>query len=455
MKKKKIFNMILAGCLSMALLLTGCGGAAPSEESTENPATEETTEETTESEATDTAEATGEVVVLNYPTFNVGMDLNAPVTERILERFREEFAGKIEVEIEELPSDVIYADKMKVLAAAGELPDVIDGKNGIRDLGIKNGQAVDLRPFLDANPHFRDVEIGAEALAANTEEDGAIYSIASSASVAGYYYNKEMFAEAGIEPAKTWDEFMDNCEKLLAAGHTPLALMTGENSWTTNLFLAAMVASEDVEFMTTKYPDTYQNVAMERALERMQICLQKYTTADALGALYANAANNFLQEQAAMVANGSWMIGDFSNLEKTSEGFVDKVGFAMYPGDGIMNAVAEGYAMCAPPERQEAAFELLMALNDTKKQADSLILTGDLPVSSEIEIDDELKKESPLLAGYADATLNAKYRFATFDVVAYPSVVDAFAKYYPELAAGSLDAKGMIERLDEAAANAE
>ena len=448
--------MVLAGCMSLCLILAGCKATTQEGVSATSPSTEEeTTSQSTAEETGTGGETTGEPIVLTYPTFNVGTHLYAPVEERALERFREKFAGKIELVIEELPSDVVYADKMKVLAATGELPDVVDGKNGIRDLAILNGQAVDLRPFLDANPHFRDVVIGAEAIAANTSEDGAIYSITGATGMAGYYYNKEMFAAAGIEPAKTWEEFMDNCDKLLAVGHTPLALMTGENSWTTNLLLGAMVASEDEEFMNTKFPATYQNDAMERGLERIQVCLQKYTTPDALGALYANAANNFLQEQAAIIANGSWMIGDFSNLEKTSEGFVDKVGFAMYPGDGIMNTFAEGLVVCAPPERQEAAFELLMELFDTQTQIDTIKYAGNLPTSAEAEITEEIRQESPLLADNVDALLIAQYRFTTFDVSAYPSVVDTFGKYYPELAAGSLDAKGMIEKLDEAAAGAE
>ena len=54
-----------------------------------------------------------------------------------------------------------------------------------------------------------------------------------------------------------------------------------------------------------------------------------------------------------------------------------------------------------------------------------------------------------------DAVQKAETTVQTFDVLAYASVVDAFGQYYPELAAGSLDAAGMAEKLDEAAAKAE
>ena len=46
---------------------------------------------------------------------------------------------------------------------------------------------------------------------------------------------------------------------------------------------------------------------------------QNYTTQDAIGGKYENAANNFLAGQTAMLANGPWMIGDFSDTSMTEE----------------------------------------------------------------------------------------------------------------------------------------
>lgn len=403
--------------------------------------------------------AEGEKIQIKYPTFAVGAHLGAPSEQACIARFNEKFGDIYELVLEELPSDTVYTDKMKTLAATNELPDVIDGKNGLRDLAIKNGQAIDLTPFLDADPEFRDNVIGAEAIAANTSEDGKIYSITGVVQAIGYFYNKELFAQAGIEPAETWDEFWENCEKLLEAGITPMALMTGENSWTTNLLLAAMVGGKGeagVEFMNTKYPETYQTPEMIAALEEMQVALQKYTTPDALGAAYANAANNFLTENAAIIFNGSWMIGDFSNPEKTEEGFEDKVGFALYPGKGLIQTYAEGNSICTDdPEKQEAAWAWVKELNGTEMQYDKMVFSGDIPSSKEIEITEEYKAENPLFAANVDGVQNAEYSVATFDVMSYATVVDAFGQYYPELVAGTLDAAGMAAKLDEAAKKAE
>jgi raffinose/stachyose/melibiose transport system substrate-binding protein len=396
-------------------------------------------------------------VVLNYPHYAVGTHLGRPAWEAFYARFSEKYKGQITLRIEELPSDTVYNDKMKVLAASKELPDVVDGKNGLRDLAIQNGQAVELTPFLNRDPEFRDKVIGPAAIAANTMPDGKIYSVFWATQVIGYYYNKEMFQKAGITPAKTWDEWFSNCEKLKATGVAPLALMTGENSWTTNLILSAMVASRGSAgqtFMNTKYPKTYQTPEMIGALTDMQKCLQNYTTPDALGALYANAANNFFMEQAAIIANGPWMIADFSNPEKTAPGFDKKVAWALYPGDGLVTSYAEGLVLCSPPERVEAGWTFIKELSSRESQIDRLRYEGQLPAAVDLQIPADVTEKMPMVVEHANAVGKMKYHGDTFDVMAYASVVDAFGRYYPELAAGTLTPAAMAARLDEAAAAA-
>jgi raffinose/stachyose/melibiose transport system substrate-binding protein len=219
-----------------------------------------------------------------------------------------------------------------------------------------------------------------------------------------------------------------------------------------------MIASQSPEaevMMNTRYPATYQTPEVIQALGWIQTCLQKYTTPDALGALYANAANNFLMEQAAIISNGSWMIVDISNPEKTAPGFESKVGFAMVPGDGVMKGYAEGNVMTkSTQEKQDAAFKFMKEYSSRESQLDRIRLAGDLPCASDITISDDIKQKNPLLAASAEAAIGAKYSYPNLSVTAYAGVIDAFGRYYPELAAGRLTPAQMAARLDEAAAAA-
>ena len=394
-------------------------------------------------------------VVLNYPHYDVGTQLSVPWWQAVYKRFNDKYAGKITVNIEEIPTDTLYAEKMKVLAATRQLPDVVDGKNGIRDLAIQNGQAVELTPFLNRDPDYRDKAIGPAALSANTRADGKIYSITAGSQVIGYYYNKDLFQKAGISPAQTWDEWFSNCDKLKAIGVAPIAMMTGENSWTTNLILSVMVASRGQAgqtFMNTLHPQSYQIPEMIGGLTDIQRCLMNYTTPDALGANYANAANNFLMEQAAIIANGPWMIADFANPDKTAPGFDKKVAWSMYPGNGLVTSYAEGYVLCSPPERADAGWTFLQALTDRDSQIDALRLMGALPVAVDLQIPDDVRQSMPMVVDHANAVGKMKYHGNTFDVVSYSSVVDAFGRYYPQLASGALTPAAMAAQLDAAAA---
>ncbi len=452
---KNVKMRILAALLASTMLIgaTACGTTPASSSSADSES-----ESSSASEGEDSSsegESSGEKVVITYPTYQVGTHVGAPLHEAQMALFEEMYGDEIELEIEELPTDSAYADKLKVLAATNELPDVVDGKNGVRDLAVQNGQAMDWTDELAADPEFA-AEIGQAAIDATTYQ-GGVYSISNALVSVGYFYNKEMFDAVGIKPAETWEEYMENCEKLLAGGYTPVALMTGENSWTTNLILASMVGTNGEagnEFMNTQYPETYNTPEMIEALTMMETMLQKYTTPDAVGAIYANAANSFCQEQTAMIANGAWMSSDFSNPEKSPEGFEEKVGFAVYPENGLISNFDIGFVVNADtPETIDASIKLTKLLTDAEGQALRAEMLNVVPLT-DVEISQEVLERDVFFAELLEARKTVDYQYMNFDLSAYPAVVDAFGQYYPELAYDVITPEEMVLKLDEAAASA-
>ena len=395
-----------------------------------------------------------DVVIINYPTYRVGTDSSAKVESQLIEEFNQKYEGKYKVVVEELPSDSAYADKMKVLAASNELPPIVDGKSGVRELAIQNGQAVDLTELIDADPEYK-AEIGEDAIAANTI-DGKLYSIAIGTVVMDYYYNAEIFEAAGIEPAQTWDEFMKNLQKIKDAGYTPISMMTGENCWVTNVLLAAMIGTNGEAgntFMNTKYPETYQTPEVIDGLGMIQTILQDYTTADAVGSTYSVAANHFLNGEVGIFCNGTWMIGDFSNEEVAVPGLADKISSAVYPENGAFSQYEVGLMICTDdPELQEAAWEFVKF--KTNKEAQKLMLEENnvAPLTDQVEISEEFAAKNPLLGKIIDECGKADYKFMTFSNTAYSNVVDEMVNIYPGLASGEISPKEMAAKMDEAAA---
>lgn len=431
-KAKRIAAAAMAAVLTISL--ASCSSVSGNTESTGSTAQQE--------------------ITISYTTYRVGTHVSAKAETKLIDDFNTKYAGKYKVVVEEVPSDQAYADKMKVLAASQELPDVVEGKDGIRELAISNGQAIDLTSFVNEDADYKK-SIGDEAIKANTV-DGKLYSIANGNQIIGYFYNKELFEKAGITPATTWSGFMDNLKKLKDAGITPISMMTGENCWTTNLLLAAMVGTSDDTgntFMKTQYPTTYKTKEVTDALTMIQTILSQYTTKDALGADYNVAANHFLNGETAIICNGPWMESDFSNTEKAMEGLADKVDVAVYPNDGAFAQYEVGYMDCAStPEKQKAAFEFIKYKTGLEGQQVMLEMSGTVPLTNEVQISDEYKANNPLMSKIIEMGNAAKYKFNTFDNMAYSGVITEMGKAYPSLANGEITPEQFAGMMDDAAA---
>ena len=202
MKTKRILSLLMAGAL-LTGALTGCGSK--------------------KDDSAQSGDNSG-VITINYPTFQCGTNTSAPVCDELIKEFNEKYAGKYEIKKEDVPGDQNYIDKIKVQLGTGDLPPVIYGGGyNLLDMVVAKGLAVDLTDAVNSDADWKAL-YSDTALATNSR-DGKIYASSMEGQVIGYFYNKDLFKQAGItEPAKTWDEFFQQCDKLKAAGITPLAI---------------------------------------------------------------------------------------------------------------------------------------------------------------------------------------------------------------------------------------
>jgi raffinose/stachyose/melibiose transport system substrate-binding protein len=77
----------------------------------------------------------------------------------------------------------------------------------------------------------------------------------------GWFYNKDLFAKAGVTPPKSWPEFVDVCTKLKKAGITPAALtwVIGLNQWQGAAYLDQFFRNERYEIGGAKPGDWCYN----------------------------------------------------------------------------------------------------------------------------------------------------------------------------------------------------
>src|SRR5690606_1103297 len=94
------------------------------------------------------------------------------------------------------------------MMAAGQAPDVFYTNNAVRDRLAAEGRLLDLRPYAENDPVWS--RLRPEVRDAAVSADGGIYSLGNYTQTAGVYYNRAVFAEAGIAPPTvdwTWADF--------------------------------------------------------------------------------------------------------------------------------------------------------------------------------------------------------------------------------------------------------
>ncbi len=391
-------------------------------------------------------------ITITFPTLFVGENSMAPWFSTVLARFNAEYGDQIHVQIEEIPGDQAYLDKMKILLASGDLPDVIFGIN-IMDLAVQQNAYVDLTPYLDADPAWK-ATISEAGLEFNSR-NGKVYGIPSSVNYIGYFYNKELFAKAGIDaPAETWDEFWANCDKLKAAGITPMSQQTGEDAWTTMLLFSALVGTDGEagnKFMNTVNPTDYNIPEVINAFAKIKDVLQNYTTADAIGGGYENAAVAFETEQTAMMFNGTWMISEFNDPGKTADGFAAKIGAAAFP-NGIISTPNIGYSVGSKDkEHADAAVTFIKFITSLDSQELLLTMGGVLPESPALDLSDDVVAQQPILAELLQSGNKVQYQFMDYQMAWYTNTLDVLGTELSSLYYDLITPEELAQMMTEAA----
>ncbi|MDY3919459.1 MAG: extracellular solute-binding protein [Candidatus Limivivens sp.] len=379
----------------------------------------------------------------------------------IMDAFNEEYAGTYRIETEKLAgASEDYRSKLKMLNSSESLPAIlfsIGTEPAFLDLMIENDRLVDLGPYLEEDPEWT-ANLIPQSIEEFKTEKGTFLEPLSGLQMSGIYYNKDLFAQAGIsEFPKTWEEFFQVCDQLLEAGITPLSLHTTETAWCAMLFTTAYLSQTEagMEFMQQQFPDSYDTPEFREAVEMMVELFQKYSTEDAVGGSYALAANHFFAGDTAMIANGPWMMQSLTDTSYAEEGFEEKVGYATYPGNammGSMEAFAKAVSVDHSPEVIEGAIEYLKFASRPEFVVEQAVRTGAMPVTIEIG-QEEIDKMIPPMQEYTECAKNVETIFPSYqnkwDPVAQNEV---FGREIPNLVNGTTTIDEFIEMLDEGAA---
>lgn len=378
-----------------------------------------------------------------------------------VECFNARYAGKIKVIVEYVPGQHDYVSKLKTeYAASGTLPPIVTLKRDptLAKLWIEKDELVDLKPYFEASPDWQAISLK-DSVDLNTVNGKLIAAPDTFVTAIGYFYNKELFAKAGIKQTpQTWDEFFAALEQLKAAGIPALALHTDDTGWSPMLLFEALLArtQEGRDFLNQRFPDNFGYPYMVEAAKDLAKLFQ-YTTPDALGAKYPIAANNFLNGKAAIMPNGPWMIADFRDPSKSSAGFGDKVGVALYPGNVAIDDTGRQLGDWAvtknhPPEVVQAAVEFIKWMNSAEVVRQRVIRLGSTAPNLKLPKED-LAQIDPLAAQLIEQVQEKKAPVLPNYQGQWNTLIqnETLVQNLPQLALGKMTPEQFVEALTKAA----
>ena len=245
-------------------------------------------------------------------------------------------------------------DFIKTRIAAGDVPDLMSNVtiNVFADAGI-------LWPLPEDDPdldRIRNLE--------SARYKGTLYGLPTAIQPQGLlFYNKSLWAQAGLEDTpSTWDEFADACDRLRAAGITPI--ITG-GEWVAGYAFAIFTSAEVFHHNPRWYADrwdgevTFEDSFAEAAGYFQQLVDSECFNKGALSVGYADLEQQFLAGKAAIYPMGSWFTAAEGNADKDFE-----VGVFFAPSsDGVphlLQSLSYGSGgIHVESEHPEVAFELM------------------------------------------------------------------------------------------------
>lgn len=231
----------------------------------------------------------------------------------------------------------------------------------------------------------------------------------------GVFYNKKLFAEAGLAPPRTWDEFTDAAKRLTDPARNRWGLTLPGASYTENAHFAFMFARwEGVDLITENGPefDSPGAVsAVQRYLDLMST--QKVVSpSDAEEGNTSSAAEDFTDGNAAMLIAQNSVIPTLEDNGMASDayGVVRLPAPDPLPPGGtpaLSHVAGSNVAVFADSPKREQALELVEFLTSKDIQAALNKKYGTLPVVTDAYDDPAFHTErdevfSDVLAHYSE-----------------------------------------------------
>ena len=337
--KKKLLSTVLS--IAMVASLAGCGSSsAPADTAT--GAAEPAATETTAAADTATADTAAEPVSGEDPQAEKNLKIlsiwaedndNGILINKLCQQYKDEVNPNFTWEYEYVASADLTT-KVSTLAASNDLPDIFVYESGspLTEM-VEEDKVVDITEVLKQYGCESYVTDAATALLSDLSNTPDIYDLPLGLNVEGFWYNKDLFKQAGVEVPNTWDEFETVLETLNTAGIQPLSCGAGDGWGATRLVNAYTVRTLGADAMKKAAAGeaNYTDEGYVAAAAKMSEWAEKGYFGEGVNTVDMNTAGSMLcTGQAAIFYNGSWFVSNL-NDESFNPGGNDAIGFFNIP----------------------------------------------------------------------------------------------------------------------------
>ncbi|MBA2952648.1 extracellular solute-binding protein [Nocardioides sp. MAH-18] len=372
--------------------------------------------------------------------------------EQVAKDFEADHEG-VKIEIQAMAHEDMV-DKLAAAFQSGDIPDVYMERGGgeLAD-HVEAGMVKDIS---DSASEEID-KIGGSV--AGWQVDGQTYALPFSLGVVGFWYNTDLFEQAGItEPPTTLAEFNDAVDKLKDAGIEPVSVGAGDGWPAAHYWYYTALRQCSQDTLTTALTDMdFSDPCFVKAGETVEEILDMDPFNKGFLATKAqegatSASGLLATGKVAMEMQGHWEPGVMQGLTDDGKGLGDKTGWFPFPAvDGGAGdpaaALGGGDAWAVSEEAPDEAVEFVKYLLSDDVQTG--FAENDMGLPTNAAASGSVK--DPALAGLLEFRDQAPFVQLYFDTALGESVGGALNSEIALLFAGEASPQDVVDAVQEAA----
>lgn len=373
--------------------------------------------------------------------------------QEIARKYMAEHPG-VKIELRYLENEA-YKKKLTTLLQSPDRPNIIySWAGGVLREQVKAGVIADLSAEMTADWRQR---FNPAALQAYTL-DGRIYGVPMLISQVGFFYNKDLFAKAGVDAGaiKTWDDLLAAVKRMKAAGVTPI-IVGGADKWPIHFYwtylamrnggkpaFEAAVRGEGDGFAAPPFVKAGEQLRQLADLEPFQPGF--------LGVTFPQSSGQFGDGKGAMDLQGNFMLNSMRANSANKKGVPDdQLGWFPFPitpgGKGAASDTLGGLnGWLVTRGSPKEAVDFLKFFSRPEMQREAAARGFYIPVVKGTQ--DAL--QNPLLRRIAENLERSQYHQIFYDQMLRPSVGAVVNDVSTDIAAKAMTPQEAARAVQEA-----